>query len=137
MEGKYDLDRFKKAQKDYMEDVVEELKNEHKTTHWIWFIFPQLKGLGYSRNSLYYGIDSVEEAQAYIEDEELRDNLFLCCNLLLDSKSNDIISIVGDIDARKIKSCMKLFGSVSDDDIFLKVLDKFYKNTYPHNRTKI
>lgn len=130
MEGKYDLERFKKAQKDYMEDVVEELKNERKTTHWIWFIFPQLKGLGYSRNSFYYGIDGVEEARAYIEDEELRDNLFLCCNLLLDSKSNDIIAIVGDIDAKKIKSCMKLFDSVSDDDIFQKVLDKFYKNIY-------
>ena len=120
------LDRFKKAQEKAYETALFEIKNGHKVSHWMWYIFPQLKGLGMSAMSEFYGIDGLEEAKEYLNDEYLKNNLIEISECLLDLDDN-IINILGYPDNYKLNSCMTLFDYVSNDiDVFKKVIDKFY-----------
>ena len=80
---KYNLERFIKAQNEIYCDVIKQLKNGYKETHWIWYIFPQLKGLGRSEYSNIYGIENIEEAVAYAKNKILWDRYLECCNILL------------------------------------------------------
>ena len=120
------LKRFIEAQNDSYDQALKEIRNGRKLTHWIWYIFPQMKGLGFSYNSEYYGITSLQEARDYLENELLRKRLFEITESLLMHKGKDIESIMGDIDAMKLKSSMTLFDAVQPDDIFGEVLDEFY-----------
>lgn len=120
------LQRFIEAQNDSYDQALKEIRNGRKLTHWIWYIFPQIKGLGFSYNSEYYGITSLQEARDYLENELLRKRLFEITESLLMHKGKDIESIMGDIDAMKLKSSMTLFDAVQPDDIFGEVLDEFY-----------
>lgn len=120
------LQRFIEAQNDSYDQALKEIRNGRKLTHWIWYIFPQIKGLGFSYNSEYYGITSLQEAKDYLENELLRKRLFEITESLLMHKGKDIESIMGDIDALKLKSSMTLFDAVQPDDIFGEVLDEFY-----------
>lgn len=120
------LQRFIEAQNDSYDQALKEIRNGRKLTHWIWYIFPQIKGLGFSYNSEYYGITSLQEAKDYLENELLRKRLFKITESLLMHKGKDIESIMGDIDALKLKSSMTLFDAVQPDDIFGEVLDEFY-----------
>lgn len=120
------LQRFIEAQNDSYDQALKEIRNGRKLTHWIWYIFPQMKGLGFSYNSEYYGITSLQEAKDYLENELLRKRLFKITESLLMHKGKDIESIMGDIDALKLKSSMTLFDAVQPDDIFGEVLDEFY-----------
>ena len=120
------LQRFIEAQNDSYDQALKEIINGRKLTHWIWYIFPQIKGLGFSYNSEYYGITSLQEAKDYLENELLRKRLFKITESLLMHKGKDIESIMGDIDALKLKSSMTLFDAVQPDDIFGEVLDEFY-----------
>lgn len=120
------LQRFIEAQNDSYDQALKEIRNGRKLTHWIWYIFPQMKGLGFSYNSEYYGITSLQEARDYLENELLRKRLFEITESLLMHKGKDIESIMGDIDAMKLKSSMTLFNAVQPDDIFGEVLDEFY-----------
>lgn len=120
------LQRFIEAQNDTYDQALKEIRNGRKLTHWIWYIFPQMKGLGFSYNSEYYGITSLQEARDYLENELLRKRLFEITESLLMHKGKDIESIMGDIDAMKLKSSMTLFNAVQPDDIFGEVLDEFY-----------
>ena len=120
------LQRFIEAQNDSYDQALKEIINGRKLTHWIWYIFPQMKGLGFSYNSEYYGITSLQEARDYLENELLRKRLFEITESLLMHKGKDIESIMGDIDAMKLKSSMTLFDAVQPDDIFGEVLDEFY-----------
>lgn len=120
------LQRFIEAQNDSYDQALKEIRNGRKLTHWIWYIFPQMKGLGFSYNSEYYGITSLQEAKDYLENELLRKRLFEITESLLMHKGKDIESIMGDIDALKLKSSMTLFDAVQPDDIFGEVLDEFY-----------
>lgn len=120
------LQRFIEAQNDSYDQALKEIRNGRKLTHWIWYIFPQMKGLGFSYNSEYYGITSLQEAKDYLENELLRKRLFEITESLLMYKGKDIESIMGDIDALKLKSSMTLFDAVQPDDIFGEVLDEFY-----------
>ena len=120
------LQRFIEAQNDSYDQALKEIINGRKLTHWIWYIFPQIKGLGFSYNSEYYGITSLQEARDYLENELLRKRLFEITESLLMHKGKDIESIMGDIDAMKLKSSMTLFDAVQPDDIFGEVLDEFY-----------
>lgn len=120
------LQRFIEAQNDSYDQALKEIRNGRKLTHWIWYIFPQMKGLGFSYNSEYYGIASLQEAKDYLENELLRKRLFEITESLLMHKGKDIESIMGDIDALKLKSSMTLFDAVQPDDIFGEVLDEFY-----------
>ena len=120
------LQRFIEAQNDSYDQALKEIINGRKLTHWIWYIFPQMKGLGFSYNSEYYGITSLQEAKDYLENELLRKRLFEITESLLMHKGKDIESIMGDIDAMKLKSSMTLFDAVQPGSVFGEVLDEFY-----------
>ena len=121
----YDLERFEREQKETHATVVAELKNGRKRSCWMWYTFPQIVGLGDSYMSRKYAIKSLEEAKAYLDNRLLRDNLYELCNVLLIS-DKDAYSIFGRPDCYKLKSSMTLFDMVSPDDVFERVLEKFY-----------
>jgi len=125
----FDAKRFLDAQNasyDSYEQALGEIRRGRKVSHWIWYIFPQLKGLGCSGTADYYGIDSLEDAKAYLEDQTLRKRLIEISEELL-KQDGRIEGIVGYIDAMKVRSCMTLFREADPDiEVFGKVLDKFY-----------
>lgn len=124
----YNLQRFVDAQEDCYNLVLTELNNGRKQSHWIWFIFPQQKGLGRSYYSEYYGLDGVDEAKKYLEHQLLGARLRECCKLLNAHAGNKTIEdIMGSkIDVLKLKTSMKLFDTVSPNDIFVEILESFW-----------
>ena len=109
-----DLNRFKRAQHGVTDRACDELRSGCKMSHWIWFVFPQLRGLGMSETAWYYGIDGIDEAVAYLKDKELRSNLLNACMALVsnihdDDTQVDPLPIFGYIDTMKLKSSMTLF----------------------------
>lgn len=125
-EYEYSLERFVIAQKACFDRVIFELKNEQKKTHWMWFIFPQLKGLGHSEFAQYYGISGLEEAKLYLHHPLLGPRLEACLQLLDVAKSN-APEIFGDGDAKKLQSSLTLFLEAEYDSPLLQtLLDKFY-----------
>jgi len=129
MESNYTLSRFIDAQNSEYAGyatALAEIKAGRKVCHWIWYIFPQIKGLGFSYNSQYYGIWGKEEAKQYLEDSVLGARLREISSELLKHSDKGIVSILGSIDALKVKSSMSLFDMVSPDDVFKRVLDTFY-----------
>lgn len=125
----FDLERFIKAQDDvygsYLE-ALEEIKSGRKQGHWIWYIFPQIKGLGFSYNSEYYGISGEDEARAYLNHPVLGKRLREITKAFLSLDSHSAYAILGRPDDIKVQSCMTLFDIVSPNDIFAEVLDKYY-----------
>jgi uncharacterized protein (DUF1810 family) len=114
------LERFVLAQEECYEDVLSELREGRKRTHWIWFIFPQLKGLGQSENSEYFGLSGQDEARRYWDHPVLGDRYKECLELLLQTDIS-IDQILGEIDALKLQSSLTLFDfSVSDNDLLKK-----------------
>lgn len=121
------LDRFKKAQELDYETALSEIKNGEKQSHWIWYIFPQLKELGFSPTAKFYGIEDFQEAKAYLEDELLKNRLIEISNALLELKSNNPTEVMGYPDDLKLKSCMTLFNAVNPEiEVFKKVLEKYF-----------
>ena len=123
----YDLNRFRKAQdKDY-DLALSEIKAGRKRSHWIWYIFPQLKGLGMSSLAEYYGLQDLDEAKAYLADPVLRERLIEISGALLALDSSDPVSVMGFPDDLKLRSCMTLFSEADPEEtVFQKVLNKFY-----------
>lgn len=121
-ENNTDLERFLAAQADTYQQALAEVKAGRKTSHWIWWIFPQMKGLGRSERSWYYGISDAEEARQYINHPILRDRLVEISECVLQSK-NSLYEIFGS-DTKKVMSCMKLFASVSGIQVFEQVIKK-------------
>ena len=121
----HSLERFVDAQERMYNMALTEVKSGKKLSHWIWYIFPQLKGLGKSNNSIYYGIDDIEEAKAYLQHPVLGARLREITEVFLQSDKS-AKEIFGGLDAMKVCSCMTLFNEVSDDDLFEKVLEKHY-----------
>lgn len=125
----FDLERFLKAQAQDYETALMEIYDGEKESHWIWYIFPQLKGLGHSYNSEYYGLDGREEAEAYLNHPVLGARLREISQTLLQHQGKSIYSIMGSsIDVLKLKTCMQLFDSISPNDVFDEVLDAFFMN---------
>ncbi len=123
----YDLERFVEAQElDYV-SALNEVKNGEKRGHWIWYIFPQIKGLGHSYNSEFFGISSKEEARAYLDHPLLGARLREITQALLDCGNPSADDIFGFPDVLKVRSCMTLFDLVAPDDIFNDVLYKYYE----------
>ena len=121
------LNRFLEAQKIMYETALEEIKKGEKESHWIWYIFPQLRGLGYSPKAYTYGIDGLEEAKAYLEHPVLSVRLIEITEALLTQRGKDIENIMGDIDALKLRSSMTLFALISEPkSVFHRVLEVFY-----------
>uniref|UniRef100_UPI004055B9E1 DUF1810 domain-containing protein n=1 Tax=Agathobacter sp. TaxID=2021311 RepID=UPI004055B9E1 len=123
----YDLDRFITAQEHHYAGALEEMKAGFKCSHWMWYIFPQIKGLGHSAMAKRYEIVNLDEAKAYIENDYLRNNLIEISQALLDCGNDDIEDIMGFPDNFKLCSCMTLFELVAPKiDVFGKVLNKFF-----------
>lgn len=117
---------MKEHQTDYQRALTE-IKNGKKVSHWMWYIFPQLKGLGRSFTSEYYGIQDLDEAKAYLADPILGRHLIEICNALLSLDTNDATEVMGRPDDRKLKSSMTLFDAATESsDVFRLVLEKYY-----------
>lgn len=123
----YNLDRFVQAQSAVFEQVLEELRSGVKTGHWMWFIFPQIKGLGRSPISIEFAISSRDEARAYLQHPVLGPRLKECTRLVLLVEGRAVDDIFGSPDDLKFRSSMTLFAQISpDDDIFLRALQKYF-----------
>ncbi len=123
----FDLTRFIIAQKNVYDCVLTELRRGKKQTHWMWYIFPQIDGLGHSSTSIRYSIKSIEEARSYLSHPILGARLFECSELVLDIEQRSVSEIFGYPDDTKLRSSMTLFASISDiDSIFNSVLEKFF-----------
>lgn len=121
------LERFVLAQRDSYPVALQEIKNGMKMSHWMWYIFPQISGLGHSSLATYYAISDLDEARAYLSDIVLGNRLKEISNELLKLETNEPVLVFGKVDALKLNSSMTLFDYVSDgEDIFQKVIDKFY-----------
>lgn len=121
------LERFIAAQENTYERALEEVKNGRKRSHWMWYIFPQLRGLGESEMAYIYGISGADEAKAYLADPILSKRLVEICEALLKHTDKSAYGIFGDIDEMKLKSSMTLFALVSEDEsVFQRVLDAFF-----------
>ena len=123
----YDLERFYEAQEYDYETALSEIRNGRKESHWMWYIFPQVSGLGRSTMAEYYAIRSREEAKVYIEDPVLGKRLIEISQALLQVDSDDAEEVMGWPDNLKLRSCMTLFAEVAPEQpVFRSVLEKFY-----------
>lgn len=122
-EENFDLQRFIRAQNWDYDKALAEVKAGKKQTHWIWYIFPQMKGLGKSAMSETYGIKGREEAKAYIANPILRQRLVEITQAVLDSDKS-VYEIFGQ-DAIKVRACMKLFSTVCDEPVFKRMMAKY------------
>ena len=122
------MKRFIEAQERDYEYALAEIRAGRKTNHWIWYIFPQVQGLGYSYNSKYYAIKDINEARQYLQDEILGARLREITSALLAVQNRSALEILGHTDALKVKSCMTLFDHVCPNDIFEQVLTKYYNS---------
>lgn len=123
------LDRFIGAQQyDYV-TALREIQAGRKQSHWVWYVFPQLKGLGQSYNSNYYGLEDVSEAKRYWEHPVLGARLKEITQALLAHHGEDVYDILGGIDAKKVKSCMTLFHAATGEQLFMDVLQEFYRGS--------
>ena len=124
--GQQGLERFVEAQKRDYKIALEEVRNGKKVTHWIWYVYPQMLGLGRSCYANLYGIKSKEEAEEYLKHEILGKRLREVTNALLEHEGKPAEDIFGFPDTMKVKSSMTLFDSICPNDIFAEVLEKFY-----------
>ena len=121
------LDRFIKPQELMFPVALRELKKGKKISHWMWHIFPQLRGLGQSSMSYIYGLAGLEEAEAYLANTTLKSRLYELCEILLKHKDKSAVDIFGNVDTMKLKSSMTLFVLTSEDyTIFDQVLEQFF-----------
>lgn len=121
------LERFRAVQQRDFKQVTVELERGRKTGHWMWYMFPQLAGLGQTEISRHYGINDIQEATDYLLDQELGQRLSQLCKTLLQLPASDAHAIFGTPDDLKLRSCMTLFDAVpATFPVFGQVLDKFY-----------
>ena len=125
------IQRFIDAHKEFYNDALIEIRQGYKKSHWMWYIFPQIQGLGKSQISKYFAINNIDEVRDYLNNEYLYNNLVDIWKELLKLQTNNPINVLGKIDAMKLKSSMTLFDYVCDldkrnIDIFDKVLEKYY-----------
>ena len=130
----FNLQRFLDAQEDVYPVALKEIRNGGKRSHWIWYIFPQIEGLGQSYASHYYGIEDIEEAKAYLQQPILKQRLLEISNALLEVEGKTSFEIFGTLDAIKVQSSMTLFHITNpEEEVFKQVLDKYYDGTLDGN----
>ena len=122
----HDLNRFISAQERSYDAALREIKAGHKRTHWMWYIFPQIAGLGFSSTAQFYAISSMQEAKDYYAHPVLGKRLVEISEALLTLDTSDAGAVMGYPDDLKLRSSMTLFLAASGDAVFQKVLDKFY-----------
>lgn len=125
--SEYNIQRFHQAQEHSYQNAFSEIRNGKKTSHWMWFVFPQIAGLGYSEISKLYAIRDLKEAELFLKDPILGERLIAITQLLLEIKGKTAHEIFGHPDDLKLQSCMTLFSSLKDaHPVFQQVLDKYY-----------
>lgn len=124
------LNKFLKAQKDTFDLALSEIKNGKKESHWMWYVFPQIQGLGQSEVSKFYSLNTIDEAKDYLAHPILGSRLIEISTLLLHLNENDSYEIFGYPDNLKLKSCMTLFSIAANDEIliFNEILIKYFGN---------
>jgi uncharacterized protein (DUF1810 family) len=128
MSDPFNLERFLEAQKTVYERVTTELRAGRKSSHWMWFIFPQIRGLGHTETSIFFSISSVPEAKAYLNHPVLGPRLHECCELLMQIEGRSASQIFGSPDDLKLRSSMTLFAHVTDcDSIFKRVVKRYFE----------
>lgn len=128
MSEEFDLSRYKKAQDQDYEVALKEMKEGYKRSHWMWYIFPQIIGLGQSRTSIYYSIKNLDEARAYMADETLGAHMLEICEALYASGQTDATHVFGTPDDMKFRSSLTLFKQACpEQEIFGKLLDRFFE----------
>ena len=124
---RFDLKRFVEAQSSTFEEAIAELRAGLKQSHWMWFVFPQLAGLGRSPTARYYGIRSLDEAKAYLSHPLLAPRLIECVAAILPwAGQRSAEQILGSTDALKLRSSLTLFEAASDEPLFARALDQFF-----------
>ena len=127
MEKQYDLGRFLEAQRETYNNALHEIRQGSKQTHWMWFIFPQLRGLGFTDYNIFYGIENLKEAEQYLNHPILGKRLVEITQAMLEIENKTALEILGRPDERKLKSCITLFSLLPDaPDCFREVLEKYY-----------
>ncbi|MEO6453498.1 MAG: DUF1810 domain-containing protein [Ginsengibacter sp.] len=130
MPVQYNLKRFTDAQESKFKNAMREIRNGRKQTHWMWFIFPQIAGLGFSETSKFYAIKDTVEANLYLEHPVLGSRLIEISKALLEIKTKTANHIFGNPDDLKLKSCMTLFNSIQNTNpVFEAVLKKYFNGT--------
>jgi uncharacterized protein (DUF1810 family) len=125
--GNHDLERFVEAQAGVYARAIDELRRGRKTGHWMWFIFPQIAGLGMSEMSRTYAIGSLDEARAYLAHPILGPRLRECFEAVLAAGDRTAVEIMGPVDAKKLRSCLTLFHRAAPEEpVFARGLDRFY-----------
>ena len=133
----YDLSRFINAHRSAFSQALSEIKKGRKTSHWMWYIFPQIKGLGHSETSLFYAIKDLGEAQAFLAHDYLGSNLQEITNALMELDTNDPYAVFAH-DAVKLHSSMTLFAVASEDgSVFRKVIDKYFNGVLDQKTLRI
>jgi uncharacterized protein (DUF1810 family) len=130
---RFDLERFVAAQDDggTYERALRELRAGRKTSHWMWFVFPQLRALGHSDTAWFYGISGLDEAQAYLAHPVLGPRLRECVDAVVATPDRTAVEILGTIDALKLRSSMTLFARAATDPApFLAALARFSDGTF-------
>ena len=121
------LDRFIKAQNESYDEIIRELKNGEKVTHWMWYVFPQIAGLGQSAIAKFYAIQDPSEAQAYLDHPILGKRLLECTKIVLALKGKAALDIFGGVDAMKFRSSMTLFMFIAgSDSIYQDAIEKYF-----------
>ena len=122
-----DLQRFIEAQKQDFDLALEEIRRGCKRSHWMWYIFPQIRGLWVSSMSAYYGIQNLKEAEDFLKDPYLGENLRTICQALLELDTDDPHQVLGSPDNLKLLSSMTLFEAAEGKGgVFTKVIEKYY-----------
>ena len=130
------LNRFIQAQNELYDEIVRELKDGRKVTHWMWYVFPQIAGLGQSATARFYAIQDSSEAQRYLLHPILGERLLECTKIVLSLKNKSASEIFGDIDAMKFRSSMTLFMSLAGrDSVYRRAIDKYFDGE-PDQKTR-
>ena len=138
MEKQYDLDRFLEAQRETYNNALREIRQGSKQTHWMWFIFPQLRGLGFTDYNIFYGIESLQEASLYLNHPILGKRLVEITQAMLQIENKTALEILGRPDERKLKSCMTLFRLLPETpECFRLVLEKYYNGEQDEKTLRI
>jgi len=126
-EDPYNLTRFVSAQEDNYAQALAELQSGRKRSHWMWYIFPQIDGLGWSATSRFYAIKNLDEAQAYLNHPVLGQRLLECAQAILDVNGQSATEILGSPDDLKLRSCATLFAQVSPTgSVFAQLIEKYF-----------
>lgn len=121
------IGRYLSAQENVYQQALDEIKKGKKQSHWMWFVFPQIRGLGFTEYNVYYGLKNLDEAAEYLNHPVLGKRLIEISKALLQQQGKTALEIFGKPDERKLKSSMTLFGLLADaPDYFRQVLEKYY-----------